>query len=74
MIFEPMGEIFPDEPMWGAHRGDYSYIISEVKSKYYVSARRAYTTEPKIIPGQLINIGEFTSMRRAVEACMEWKP
>jgi hypothetical protein len=74
MLFEPMGEVFPDEPMWGARKGDYSYIISEIKGYYYATARRAYIDEPKIEPGKLINIGEFPSMQKAIEACVEWKP
>ena len=69
-----MGEVFPGEPMWGARKGAYSYIISEIKGLYYASARRAYNLEQRIEPGKLINVGEFPSMQKAIEACVEWKP
>lgn len=60
--------------MWGARKGDHSYMISEEEGIYVATVRRAYTDEPRPIPGQLIELGQFPSMSKAIEACVGWKP
>lgn len=74
MTFEPMGEVLPGLPMWGARKGGYSYMISEEEGVYVATVRRAYTTEPRPEYGRLIDLGKFPSMQKAIEACVEWKP
>jgi len=74
MTFEPMTSPFPDMPMWGATKGDHSFIISEEDGVYASSVRRKYTTEPRIVPDQVIYLGKFPSMQQAIEACDGWKP
>lgn len=75
MIFEPMENLVdPDVPMWCARRGDHSFIITDDGGLYHVSSRLAYTTEPRPIHGQLIDLGEYKSMGSAIEACTSWRP
>lgn len=74
MLFAPVTNSVFGVPMWAARRDDYSFIITEEgPQEYFVTARRAYTTEPRPIRGQLIEIGTFPSMQKAIEACVKWK-
>lgn len=73
MLFIPQPRVYADMPMWAAKRGGYSFIISEDNGVYAASARIAYTTEPKIIPNRLVDLGRFESMQKAIEACEGWK-
>jgi hypothetical protein len=74
MTFEPMSPVYPDIPMWGARKDGYSFIICEEDGVYTSSVRRAYTTEPRPVPNQVIYLGNFPSMQQAIEACNGWKP
>jgi hypothetical protein len=74
MTFEPIFPVYPDMPMWGATKGHHSFVISEEAGTYTSSVRRAYTTEPRPVPDQVIYLGQFPSMQLAIEACDRWKP
>jgi hypothetical protein len=74
MTFEPVAPVFPDVPMWAARKGDHSFIITSEGGIYASSVRRAYTTEPRPIYGQVTYLGQFPSMQLAIEACDRWKP
>jgi hypothetical protein len=75
VIFKPMTGVYPGQPpMWAARRGDHSFLITDESEGFFATARRAYTTEPHPIPGELIELGVFPSMQKAIEACVKWKP
>jgi hypothetical protein len=76
MLFTPIkiDSPYTDMPMWAARKGDHSFLISEEDGVYSSSVRRAYTTEPRIIPDKIIYLGQFPSMQQAIEACDAWKP
>jgi hypothetical protein len=74
LIFNSIIPVYSDMPMWRATKGDHSFIITEEDGVYASSVRRVYTTEPHIVPDQIIYLGEFPSMQQAIEACDRWKP
>jgi hypothetical protein len=73
LTFEPIAPVFPNMPMWRATKGDHSFVISEENGIYRSSVRRTYTTEPYLIPDQVVYLGDFPSMQQAIEACDGWK-
>lgn len=73
MMFTPVARILPDQPMWAAAAGPYTFIITEDDGKFSASARRKYIHGEAITPGYLVLICEMVgSMQKAVEACNKW--
>ena len=69
MKIEKMPPVFPEQEMWGASRGPFTFIITCENGIYSASAKQA-----GLLPfqGKRHDLGDFDNHRAAVAACIQF--
>lgn len=73
LVFSPIPRLFPNQPLWGALGGRYSFVISQDRADGFTASAKEHPSVPFV--GKRIDLGGYCgheSFESAKAACEDW--